>query len=190
MTHSNAIASSNRISVLVNRLLTLLVASVLAAGVQAAEIALLDQQYVLFNSVAAQDATAALKQEFAEEEQQVQTLEQSIRQLQSKAKTDADIMTDDEKAQLQTDLQQRVRNREQLVRQLQQVQSERRNAFIRQQQPLMAKAIEQAVDEDRFDLIIDKQAVIYHRNSLDITEAVLTEFNKLYEAQQEEEGSN
>lgn len=189
MTQSIATVSTNRVQTLINRLLTAIMALAMAAGVQAAEIALLDQNYVLFNSTAAQQATAALKQEFAEEEQQVQTLEQSIRQLQSKAKTDADIMTDDEKTQLQSDLQQKARSREQLVRQLQQVQSERRSAFIRQHQPLMAKAIEQAVDKDQFDIIIDKQAVIYHRNSLDITEAVLAEFNALYEAQQEESGN-
>ena len=58
---------------LINRVLTVVVALGLAASVQAAEIALLDQNYVLFNSEAAQEATAALKQEFAEEEQQVQT---------------------------------------------------------------------------------------------------------------------
>lgn len=184
MRHSIATTLTRPMQTLINRVLTVVVALGLAASVQAAEIALLDQNYVLFNSEAAQEATAALKQEFAEEEQQVQTLEQSIRQLQSKAKTDADIMTEDEKEQLKADLQQRLRNHEQLVRQLQQVQNERRSAFVRQHQPLMAKAIEQAVNGDEFDIIIDKQAVIYHRNSLDITEAVLAEFNTLYKAQQ------
>lgn len=190
MKHTIATLMASRTQTLINRLLALGFALGLAASAQAADIALLDQNYVLFNSVAAQEATAALKQEFADEEQRVQTLEQSIRQLQSKAKTDADIMTDDEKTKLKTDLQDQVRAHEQLVRQLQQVQNERRKAFIRQHQPLMAKAIEQAVDKDKYDLIIDKNAVIYHRNSLDITEAVLTEFNKLYQAQQEAGDSN
>lgn len=158
-----------------------------SVSTQAAEIALLDQDYVLFNSQVAQQASAALKQEFAQEEQQVQTLEQSIRQLQSQARTDADIMTDDERSQLQSDLQGRLREREQLVRQLQQVQSERRNAFIRQYQPILARAVE-AVAGEQFDVILDKGAVIYHRNSLDITEAVLEEFNSL--VAQQEEGAN
>ncbi|PTY37178.1 hypothetical protein BGP77_07900 [Saccharospirillum sp. MSK14-1] len=152
--------------------------SLFAGPALAAEIALLDQEYVLFNSQVAQQASAALKQEFAEEEQQVQTLEQSIRQLQSQARTDADVMTEQERSRLQSDLQSRLREREQLVRQLQQVQTERRSAFIRQYQPILAQSVENVVGE-QYDLILDKGAVIYHRNSLDITEAVLNEFDSL-----------
>jgi Skp family chaperone for outer membrane proteins len=81
-------------------------------------------------------------------------------------------------------LQQRARQREQLVRQLQQVQGERRSAFVRQFQPLMAEAIEAAVEGREFDIILDKAAVVYHRNSLDLTDAVLEQFNALYQAQQ------
>ena len=152
--------------------------SLVGAPALAAEIALLDQEYVLFNSQVAQQASAALKQEFADEEQQVQTLEQSIRQLQSQARTDAEVMTDEERSRLQSDLQNRLREREQLVRQLQQVQNERRSAFIRQYQPVLAQSVENVVG-DQYDLILDKGAVIYHRNSLDITEAVLDEFDSL-----------
>lgn len=161
--------------ILISALSSLMLLSVSA---QAADIALLDQDYVLFNSQVAQQASAALKREFANEEQQVQTLEQSIRQLQSQARTDADVMTDQQRGQLQSDLQSRLREREQLVRQLQQVQTERRNAFIRQYQPTLAQSVENVVG-GQYDLILDKGAVIYHRNSLDITEAVLNEFNRL-----------
>lgn len=157
---------------------TLCSLALVAVPAWAAEIALLDQEYVLFNSEVAQQASADLKREFADEEQQVQTLEQSIRQLQSQARTDADVMTDEQRARLQSDLENRLREREQLVRQLQQVQTERRSAFIRQYQPILAQSVENTVD-DRFDLILDKGAVIYHRNSLDITEAVLKEFDRL-----------
>lgn len=152
--------------------------SLFAVPTLAAEIALLDQEYVLFNSQVAQQASAELKQEFSAEEQRVQTLEQSVRQLQSQARTDAEVMTEQERSQLQSDLQNRLREREQLVRQLQQVQSERRNAFIRQYQPILAQSVENIVG-DEYDLILDKGAVIYHRNSLDITEAVLAEFDRL-----------
>lgn len=181
----NAKPLFHRLKTPINRAATLIAALCLAASVQAAEIALLDQNYVLFNSIAAEEATVELKREFAEEEQQVQTLEQSIQQLQSKARTDGDIMTDEEKAELEADLQQRLQNRQRLVQQLQQVQSERRNAFIRQHQPLIAQAIENTIGEDQFDIILDKGAVIYHRNSLDITDAVLKEFDELYQAQQQ-----
>jgi outer membrane protein len=167
-----------------HKVAVVLSAMVLAATVQAAEVALLDQNYVLFNSDAAQAATAELKQEFAQEEQQVQTLGQSIQQLQSRARTDADIMTDAEMSELEAQLQQRARQREQLVRQLQQVQGERRSAFVRQFQPLMAEAIEAVVEGREFDIILDKAAVVYHRNSLDLTDAVLEQFNALYQAQQ------
>lgn len=176
-------ASPSWMSNWLNRLAFALVAIGLAASVQATEVALLDQNYVLFNSDAAQDATAELKREFEQEEQQVQTLGQSIQQLQSRARTDADIMTEAELAELENELQQRARQREQLVRQLQQVQGERRNAFIQQYQPMMAQAIEAAVDGQEYDVILDKGAVVYHRNSLDITDAVLEEFNALYQAQ-------
>ncbi|MCH8531474.1 MAG: OmpH family outer membrane protein [Saccharospirillum sp.] len=155
----------------------------MAAAVKAADIAILDQNFVLFGSEAAEEATAQLRSEYAEQEQQVQTLEQAIRQLQSRARTDGDIMTEDEMRQLEQEAQQRLAQREQLVRQLQQVQNERRSAFVERFQPMLAQAIERAVGDNQYDLIIDKSAVIYHRNSLDITEAVLEEFNALYRAQ-------
>ncbi|HET8902871.1 MAG TPA: OmpH family outer membrane protein [Saccharospirillum sp.] len=184
MTISAQRTVSTRVSTWLHRVSVALIAIGMAASVQATEVALLDQNYVLFNSDAAQDATAELKREFEQEEQQVQTLGQSIQQLQSRARTDADIMTEAEMAELESQLQQRARQREQLVRQLQQVQAERRNAFIEQYQPMMAQAIEAAVEGNEFDVILDKAAVVYHRNSLDITEAVLEEFNALYQAQQ------
>ncbi|MDX1267864.1 MAG: OmpH family outer membrane protein [Oceanisphaera sp.] len=167
-----------------SRIAFALVAIGMTASVQATDVALLDQNYVLFNSDAAQDATAELKREFEQEEQQVQTLGQSIQQLQSRARTDADIMTEEELSELENELRQRARQRDQLVRQLQQVQGERRNAFIQQYQPMLAQAIEAAVDGQEYDVILDKGAVVYHRNSLDITDAVLEEFNALYQAQQ------
>lgn len=167
-----------------HRVAVALVALAMAATVQATEVALLDQNFVLFSSDAAQAATADLKREFAQEEQQVQSLGQSIQQLQSQARTDADIMTEAEVAELQSQLQQRARQRDQLVRQLQQVQGERRNAFIEQYQPMLVEAIEAAIDGQQYDVIVDKSAVVYHRNSLDITEAVLEEFNALYQSEQ------
>ncbi|MHA7881025.1 MAG: OmpH/Skp family outer membrane protein [Saccharospirillum sp.] len=156
----------------------------LAMTARAAEIAILDQNFVLFGSEAAEAATLQLRSEYADQEQQVQTLEQSIRQLQSRARTDADIMTEDEMRQLQQEAQQQLAQREQLVRQLQQVQNERRSAFIEEYQPLLAQAIEEAVGDTEYDLIVDKSAVIYHRNALDITDSVLAAFNALYRAQQ------
>lgn len=183
-TQNTGAHNSAGLSVWISRLAAALVAIGLAASVQATDVALLDQNFVLFNSDAAQDATAELKREFEQEEQQVQTLGQSIQQMQSRARTDADIMTEDELSELESELQQSARQREQLVRQLQQVQGERRNAFIEQYQPMMAQAIEAAVDGEEYDVILDKGAVVYHRNSLDITEAVLEEFNALYQAQQ------
>lgn len=155
----------------------------IATAVHAADIAILDQNYVLFGSEAAEEASAQLRSEYAEQEQQVQALEQSIRQLQNRARTDADIMTEDEMRQLQQEAQQSLARREQLVGQLQQVQSERRNAFIERYQPMLAQAIERAVGDEEYDLIVDKSAIVFHRNSMDITDAVLEQFNALYRAQ-------
>lgn len=180
----NLIQASKETLRLSAKCVTILVLTLgMVTTVKAADIAILDQNFVLFGSEAAEQATAQLRSEYAEQEQQVQTLEQAIRQLQSRARTDRDIMTDDEMRQLEQEAQQRLAQREQLVRQLQQVQNERRNAFVERYQPMLAEAIERAVGDNQYDLIIDKSAVIYHRNSLDITEAVLEEFNALYRAQ-------
>lgn len=153
----------------------------LAASLAGAEtnIAVLDQNDALFRSEAARMETEKLKQTYGEDEVRIRTLESSINELRSRLETDAVILDDAEKTEIQQQIQEQLTERTSLVEKLQQIQQQRRTQFVRQYRPLLAQAIRSVVDEKEIDLVVESSSVIFAAETMDITADVLERFNSL-----------
>lgn len=149
-----------------------------AAGTLAQEtLAVVNQERVLFASNAAEAASLSLRDEFRGQEERVQELEQEINELRQRAETDAALMTNDEKTELQRNMQNLLGEREQLMRQLQGAQQQRRDAFVQEYGNLVTGILQDLVDENEIDLLISASEVLYARPELDLTDEALRRFN-------------
>lgn len=146
-------------------------------------VAIIDQERVLFGSAAAQDITAQLQQEFQREEQQLRRLEQEIVNLRSRAETEGSLMTSDELASIERQVNRLLQDRQNLVQQLQSVQQEQRIQFIQMHEAPLTQILESIVSARSIDLLISADEVLFANPDLDITEEALRQFNVWYSAQ-------
>lgn len=152
----------------------------LLAGGAAAElrIGVIDQERVLFGSDAAAGVSEELQAEFGAQQQEIQALERDITEMRERGESDAALMSDDEIASMNEDIQAKLQEREQLVRQLQQAQQQRQQAFVEEYEEQVTAILEAIVQERELDLLISSDEVLYARPDLDITSEALERFNE------------
>ncbi len=146
-------------------------------------IAIIDQERVLFGSAAAQEVTAQLQQEFQQEEQQLRAIEQDIVSLRNRAETEGSLMTNDELAAIERQVNQLLQERQNIVQALQGVQQERRVQFIQTFEAPLTQILEAIVEDRNIDLLISADEVLYANPNLDITDEALNQFNAWYAQQ-------
>lgn len=152
-------------------------ASAVAQANGEARIAVLDQEYVLFQSDAAKQATAELRQSFGGEERRVRQLEEEVTELRARLEADAGLLTENELTSLNLQIESKLREREELVRRLQSAQQNRRQAFLREYESVLTSVLEDIIVEQNIVLLMSAAEVIYARPELDITPLALDRFN-------------
>jgi outer membrane protein len=146
-------------------------------------IAVIDQERVFFASAAAQEITAQLQQEFQSEEQQLRRFEQDIVSLRNRAETEGALMTSDELASIERQVNRLLQERQNLLQQLQSVQQDRRIQFIQNYEGTLTQILEAIVESRNIDLLISADEVLFANPDLDITEEALRRFNAWYAEQ-------
>ena len=155
-----------------------LVCSFSAASAAEKKIAVLDKNAALFNSEAAQEINDQMRKDFGSKEQLASKLEAEIAKIRENYKTDKDILTEDEVNKLNQSLQSKQQELNAVAQEMQMINQSVQQQFIQQFQPVLGKAVDVIVAKNKYDLILDAQAVIYVGDTEDITQLVLTEFNK------------
>lgn len=152
----------------------------LVAGSAAGElrIGVIDQERVLFGSDAAASVSEELQMEFGAQQQEIQALERDITEMRERGDSDAALMSDEEIASMNEDIQAKLQEREQLVRQLQQAQQQRQQAFLEEYEGQVTAILETIVQERELDLLISSDEVLYSRPDMDITTEALERFNE------------
>lgn len=158
-------------------LVCILSASAAAQSNSEARIAVLDQEYVLFQSEAAKQATAELRQAFGGEERRIRQLEEDITELRARLEADAGLLTENESTSLNLQVESKLREREELVRRLQSAQQNRRQEFLREYESVLTSVLEEIIVEQNIVLLMSAAEVIYARPELDITSVALDRFN-------------
>jgi Skp family chaperone for outer membrane proteins len=160
----------------------LVVATLFATAAMAeTKIAVMNYQSVMFNSVAATDATLQLRSNLAPAQKALQDISQQIESRQGRLSTDRDILTDEEVQTFNGELQALFAEQTQITSQMQQAQQNSRNAFIQQYQPIIRDLVSKYIEEKTITLVIDAQAVLWNSGEPDITEDLLQEFDAWYQ---------
>lgn len=148
-------------------------------------IAVLNYQALLFESVAAEDATEVLRGSVGAVQARLQEIQAGMDTRQNRLRTDAAILTEEETARFRLELQEMNNERAVLTAQLQQAQQQSRDEFVRQYQPFLRQLVEAYILEQGYNLVVDSQAIVWNTGATDITQDLLTLFNDAYVEQRD-----
>ncbi|GAB2780630.1 OmpH family outer membrane protein [Halomonas shantousis] len=152
---------------------------VLSLPAQAADVAVLDWRQALLQSDAAKRSMNELQNQTGSQQQQAQSLGQEIQQLQQRMQKDGAVMSESERSNLQQQIRDKGRQFQQLRTQVQRAQQEKEQTFLKSAKPKLDKAIERVVAEHGVQVLVDRDAVVYSKEGLDLTEEVTQIFNSL-----------
>ncbi len=146
--------------------------------------AVLNYQVVLFNSIAAEEATVQLRKSLEPAQQRLNDIQSGLSSRQSRLQTDADILTEEEVLIFQQEIQSFLAEQAQISSQMQQAQQQSRTQFVQTFQPVVREIVQSIVVELGFTLVIDSQAVLWNEGTEDLTEQVLNQFDLQYSKSQ------
>ncbi len=162
----------------------LLIAVVMAAGtgaVHAADlnIVVLDSVRAILESDEAKVLIDAANKEMQAEQDELRSLADKMKTLQDKARTDAEVMSDSEKRQIQKELEDLRIDIEFGSQKLQKEAQDRRNEILQVLAPKFEKVRNDIIQVDQIDFIVQPQAIIYANSKHDITKRVTEKLNEL-----------
>ncbi|MEH6824848.1 MAG: OmpH family outer membrane protein [Motiliproteus sp.] len=155
--------------------LLLLPALALAEG----RIGVLDMEGALAASKQAQTLREKLQQEFSAEEAELRKISEEGSALKTKLQNEGSFMSDDERQQLTALVQKKYQQFQTLGNQLKQETQGRERAFLQQLRPQLEVILKAIVEADELDIIVNKKGVVYVKPSMDLTQRVVDELNKL-----------
>jgi len=160
------------------RLILLILTSVSSLAFAEMNIAILDKNAAMFQSEAARMETEKLKSEFGVDEQRILVIEQQVTEIRARLETDSAIMNQDDVDSQNLLASNLLNERQTLIDKLQQIQQQRQQIFIRKYQPVLAEVIQIVIEDHSIDMLLDAQSVIFSKEGTNITQDVLTAFNK------------
>ena len=143
------------------------------------EVGVLDWRQALLDSDAAQRSMNELKNQISSQQQRAESLSQELQQLQQKLQQDGAVMSESERTSAQQELRQKGSEFQQLRQQIQRAQQEKEQAFMQSAKPKLDRAIDQVVAQHDLDVVVDRDAVVFSEDGLDVTEEVTRIFNSL-----------
>ncbi|MGQ7243090.1 OmpH family outer membrane protein [Salinicola halimionae] len=145
----------------------------------ATEVGVLDWREALMSSNSAQASMNQLKNRISAQQQQAKSLSQQLQQLQQRLQKDGDVMSESERNSVTQQLREKGGKFQQLRGQISQAQQQAEQQYLKSAKPQLDQAIQRVVDEHDLDMVVDRDAVVYSGDSLDITDEVTKIFNSL-----------
>ena len=160
------------------RVLMLAAGMLLSLNVMAEKVAALSVQQALMGSKAAEDYRAKLKDEFSGEQKRLVELESQAKKLQETMQKGQGTQSKEVTEQQRMQFQKAFGEYQRLGQELQQKQRQREQVFLQEMRPKLDKVIRGLIENEGYDLVVNKQATIYVKPGLDITAQVIELLNK------------
>lgn len=155
----------------------------LSASVSAQEsslkIAVLDVNGALLNSSAAQQIDSEILAETAEDREKLETLATEMQGLQQRVQRDEATLSDAEKKRIEDQFNELGVQYNYLAQKLQTLSQERMQQFQQAYTPALIQAIQEVVEQENYDLVLNRNAVLHYGSGTDITAKVIERLNQL-----------
>ncbi|WP_426417348.1 OmpH family outer membrane protein [Aestuariirhabdus sp. LZHN29] len=148
-------------------------------GAQAeSKIAVVNYQMALIESDAAKAYAKKAEDRFGAQVNELKKLEEEGKRLQAKYERDVTAMSESEKKELQMELQRKAQDFEYKSKQLQAEKAQSDRVEIEALRPKLDQAIQEVVKEGGYDLVLERNGVVFVSPSVDITTKVIQRLNK------------
>lgn len=151
----------------------------LVAGTAVAElkIVVLDTQRALAESEEAKALIEKINNELKSEQDEVQSLGESIRALNEKLGKDGEVMSAAEKRKAQKEIEDKQIDYQFLVNKLQKEVNDRRNELLQQMVPKVDAVLKDLIATEGYDMILERGSLRYANTKHDITRKVTEKLN-------------
>lgn len=142
-------------------------------------IAVIDPAEAVSKTDEAKAMMAGFRKEAESELKEVRKLEDELKAIQERSQKDAAIMSPSQREKLEKEFEDKSIDLRFLSKKLQKRQQEIQQEVLRELGPKFETVMKKVIDTGKYDLIIQRQAVLHNKEALDITTEVVEQLNKL-----------
>lgn len=142
------------------------------------KIGVVDLRRAVFTSEDAAEFSKQLQEQFKDEEAQVRKVQEEAQAMRDRLETDGAMMNDTERGKATREFETKVREFNQLRQRLDQAVNQQRQQFLQQAQPEIDAALESILKERELDLILPREAAVYAKPEMDLTDALIERLNQ------------
>ncbi len=141
------------------------------------KIAVIDQLAALGKSQQAQAMLEDLKQSLEKEKNEILVIEKSIKDLAEKEKRDGAVMSQDQRAKLLKEIDDKKIDYNFMGQKWQKRQQEGQQDILKALGPKFEKALDLVIKDGKYDIVLARQAVVFSAATIDITAQVTDKLN-------------
>jgi len=144
------------------------------------KIAVLNIQQALNETEAAKRYAVDIEKKFAPKIKEIQKIEEEAKKLQEKFNKEADKLAQDKRELMDLEFKQKVRDIQTKSQELNTQKQQSDNEVLQKLKPNLDKAISEVIKQGKYDVVLDKNTVIFvGDDQIDITKQVTEYMNKL-----------
>lgn len=141
------------------------------------KIAVVDMQRAVLASDEAKVAVEKFRGEKKSEIDTITTLELELKSIQDKIAKDGEIMSEDERRKLKNSFEEKATTYKFHRQNMQKAEQQELQQLAQMMEPKMQKALKAIIDENKYDLVLRPEMVIFNGPSTDITKLLLEQLN-------------
>lgn len=159
---------------------TLLAVCCFSAGGVAAEIkfAVLDVQRAIGDSEEAKSLVAKVEQDLKADQDALKKLADDMQALQERLQKDAEILADDEKRDMQKDIEDKQLDYEFGVNKFRKELQDRQQEIFREMAPKLDAVLKDLIEIEGYDIVLPRTGLLYVNTKHDITRKVTEKINE------------
>ncbi len=142
------------------------------------KIAIVDMERALFQSDGAKASFKQVEDQFGDDLVKVKTLEKEMLESQKKLQKDGAIMSDDEQRKLRNNIKEKQGEFQFFAGKLQKAEQQWRQQFFRASLPRVQELLNEIIKDEKVDLVLNGQAVVFVKPELDLTKKLLNKLNQ------------
>jgi len=143
------------------------------------KIGLIDMRTALFSSEAAKKFTDNMVSQYKQQDLEVRAVGEDGQKLELRLKNDAAIMSDGERNKMASDLEAKIQEYKYLKGKLDKALAAKRQEFLAESKPKLDQVINALVEDEKLDLLLPREAVLFATEKMDYTAKVIEKLNKL-----------
>ena len=141
------------------------------------KVGVIDLRRAVFTSDEAGEFSKRIQEQFKDEEEAVRKIQEEARAMRERLEADGAMMNDTERGKAAREFEAKVAQFNQLRQRLDQAVNQQRAQFLQQAQPQIDEALQNILEERELDLILPREAVVFAKPEMDLTEELIERLN-------------